>query len=221
MKLFAQHALVLIAFGLGAVALPSAKQPETSDVQPILRRGHIATPEHLRIVEVVRYIEATRSTSLKWLEAGDRRLLTLPTDEWGQHSNALYSLVAARQAPPSAASGSGSTALNRCAPKRGTVVGGVESHPAQFWLGGKELAENDNKPGDPIHTAYRLIMNVANSLDRYVCERAMTKLITGFCQGTFVDFQGGYLDVFNAQEGVESDKLYSVQADPNSDITRA
>lgn len=77
---FAQHALVLTAFGLGAVALPSAKQPETFDVQPILRRGHIATPEHLRIVEIVRYSEATQSTPLKWQEAGDGRLLTLPTD---------------------------------------------------------------------------------------------------------------------------------------------
>lgn len=95
-------------------------------------------------------------------------------------------------------------------------------HPHHVGLARRqETCRERNKPGDHIHTAYRLIMNVANSLDRYGCERVMTELITGFCQGTFVDFQGGHLNVFNPQEGVESDKLYSIQADPNSDITWA
>jgi hypothetical protein len=86
----------------------------------------------------------------------------------------------------------------------------------QIWIGPQERAENNNHPGDPMHVAYKLTMFAADTLTRNGCEKVLKKLVNGFCQGSYADFHGGFFDVFRNKEG--EDKIYSLHADPNSDV---
>ncbi|KAK4454216.1 hypothetical protein QBC34DRAFT_375389 [Podospora aff. communis PSN243] len=186
-------------------------------------------------MEVVRYMEAN-NIPLDWQDAGSGRLLTLPTDEWDYHASALFSLVSAAQ-PASSTS-----ALERRDTRGSVGGGGADGHPArwlcyssgawgydavvanfavwngitQIWIGEQERAENNNQPGDPMHVAYKLTMFAADTLTRQGCERVLGQLVNGFCQGSYADFHGGFFDVFRNKEG--DDKIYSLHADPNSDV---